>query len=172
MFIRKATEEDAIKIAKVYVDSWRTTYQGIVSHSYLKRLSYEASEKTWLQGIQAHGIFIAENDVGDVVGFALGGRERTGKYETYDGELYAIYLLEEAQGKGIGRKLLYAVALDLKEKGFNSMLIWALAKNSACAFYEKMGGKRIDVAEIEIDDEQLEEIAFGWEQFPLKENES
>lgn len=30
MFIRKAELADAVGIAKVYVDGWRTTYKGIV----------------------------------------------------------------------------------------------------------------------------------------------
>lgn len=168
MLIRKATEKDAAGIAKVHVDSWRTTYKGIVPDSFLNRLSYEEREKIWLKGIHTNGVYVAENERGEVVGFATGGKERTGKYQAYDGELYAIYLLETAQGKGLGRKLFEAIVMDLQEKKFHSMLIWALVENPACHFYEKMGGKRVDTAEIEIDGKQLKEIAFGWER--LTEN--
>ncbi|WP_338030297.1 hypothetical protein [Fervidibacillus albus] len=41
MMIRKAVVEDAFGIAKVQVDSWHTTYKGIVSDDYLQQLSYE-----------------------------------------------------------------------------------------------------------------------------------
>lgn len=166
MMIRKAIEKDAVSIAKVHVDSWRTTYKGIVPKSFLNRLSYKEREERWLKGIQTNGVYIAENEQGEVVGFATGGKERTGKYKAYEGELYAIYLLEIAQGQGIGRNLFEAIVKDLREKKFDSMLIWALADNPACHFYEKLGGKEIDTAEIEIDGERLKEIAFGWEKLP------
>ena len=78
---------------------------------------------------------------GRVIGFSTGGKERTGKYEMYTGELYAIYLLEEYQGKGMGRLLVQSVVDDLKEKEFNSMLIWALEENPACRFYEAIRWK-------------------------------
>lgn len=163
MLIRLAELEDAFGIAKVHVDSWRTTYKGIVSDSYLDSLSYEEREQNWKRGIEHNHIYIAEDRNRQIVGFATGGKERTGKYEQYVGELYAIYLLEEAQGKGIGRKLLKAVVDDLKEMKLNSMLIWALEENPACRFYERLGGNRIDTSEIEIDSQKLSEFAFGWD---------
>lgn len=48
MLIRKAQTEDALAIAKVHVDSWRTSYPGIVSNEYLASQSYEAREKIWV----------------------------------------------------------------------------------------------------------------------------
>ena len=47
-----------------------------------------------------------------MVGFADGGPERGGN-QTYRGGLYAIYLLEEYQRKGIGHRLVSAVAQRL-----------------------------------------------------------
>lgn len=41
MQFRQATSQDAKRIAKVHVDSWRTTYQGIIPDSYLDGLTYE-----------------------------------------------------------------------------------------------------------------------------------
>lgn len=163
MLIRKAQLEDAAGIAKVHVDSWRTTYKGIVPDSFLESLSYEKREQIWRSGIEANGVYIAEDESGRIVGFASGGAERTGKYEAYIGELYAIYLLEGQQGNGVGRKLVRSVVDDLKEKKLNSMLIWALEENPACRFYEKLGGKKVDTAEIEIDGKKLGEVAYGWD---------
>ena len=145
------------------MDSWRTTYKGIVPDTFLDSLSYESREQIWKRGIEENHIYIAEDENGQIVGFATGGKERTGKYEAYKGELYAIYLLEGQQGKGIGRKLFKSVVDDLKDKKLNSMLIWALEENPACRFYEALGGKKIDTAEIEIDGRKLGEIAYGWD---------
>ncbi|QUW24099.1 GNAT family N-acetyltransferase [Sporosarcina sp. Marseille-Q4063] len=163
MIIRKADIKDIPGIAKVHVDSWRTTYKGIVPDTFLNRLSYESREQIWKRGIEENHIYIAEDESGQIVGFATGGKERTGKYEKYKGELYAIYLLKGQQRKGLGQKLFNSVVYDLMDKKLNSMLIWALEENSACGFYEKLGGMKVDTAEIEIDGLKLGEIAFGWD---------
>jgi Acetyltransferase (GNAT) family. len=57
-------------------------------------------------------VYVAENKSGKIVGFAAGGRERMGKY-MYQGELFAIYILEEYQRQGIGRQLLGCVAAKI-----------------------------------------------------------
>ncbi|CAI9386598.1 N-acetyltransferase family protein [Niallia sp. Sow4_A1] len=162
MMIRKARSEDAKGIAKVHIDSWRTTYRGIVPDTYLKALIYEEKEEIWKRAILTGSVFVAENEEGQIVGFANGGKERSGQYSGYDGELYAIYLLEAYQGKGIGSSLAKKVFEYLKEKGFNSMIIFALAENPACKFYEAIGGKRIGTEEIEIGGEEFTEVVFGW----------
>ena len=163
MLIRKAEIGDVTGIAIVHVDSWRSTYKGIVPDQFLEGLSYETREQIWMAGIKENHVYIVEDENGKVVGFAAGGKERTGKYEAYVGELYAIYLLEEQQGKGLGRLLFQSVVDDLKEKKLNSMLIWALEENPACRFYEDLGGRKIDTTEIEIAGKKLSEVAYGWD---------
>ncbi len=98
MRIREAVLEDAEGIARVHVDSWRTTYKGIVSETVLQQLSYEQRAENWRRGIGKNALYVAEDESGRIVGFATGGKERTGNYDV-DGELYAIYLLNEVQGK-------------------------------------------------------------------------
>lgn len=162
MFIRKAGIEDVAAVAKVQVDSWRTTYKGIVPEDYLNSLSYGEREVIWQGAIQENNLYVAEDGLGQIIGFSIGGKERTGKYDAYTGELYAIYILEAYQGKGIGRLLVQSVVDDLQEKKLNSMLIWVLTENPACRFYEALGGKTIDTEEIEIGGKQLSETAYGW----------
>ena len=110
--IRAANRTDAGPVARVHVDSWRTTYEGIVPSEYLANLSYSDRESMWNEALTtdqlAAGIFVAETEGGDVVGFAGGGPEREGN-STYRGELYAVYLLQEHQNRGLGRHLVSAV---------------------------------------------------------------
>jgi hypothetical protein len=47
MIIREAHSTDAFAIAQVQVDSWRTTYAGIVPTDYLATLSYEQQGQFW-----------------------------------------------------------------------------------------------------------------------------
>lgn len=163
MKIRKATLADAKGIARVHVDSWIATYRNIVPDTYLDQLSYEAREQLWKENLKANNNFVAENDDGEIIGFADGGKERTGKYAALQGELYSIYILPEYQAKGIGRSLIKRVVEHLKENGQHSLLIWVLEDNPSRGFYEKMGGKEVDRKTLSISGKKLTEIAYGWE---------
>ncbi|MFJ8066936.1 GNAT family N-acetyltransferase [Psychrobacillus sp. NPDC096426] len=163
MNIRKATLLDARGIAQVHVDSWITTYRNIVPDEYLNQLTYDAREQLWKKNLGNDNAFVAENENGKIIGFADGGKERTGKYRNLDGELYSIYILSENQSQGIGRLLLKEVVNELKNKGMNSMLIWVLKDNRSYGFYEKMCGKVVDSKSIEIFGKRLIEVAYGWE---------
>lgn len=170
MKIRKAKLADAKGIAHVHVDSWLATYRNIIPDTYLNQLSYEAREQLWVENIKAENNFVAENDGGEIIGFADGGKERTGKYAKLKGELYSIYILPHHQGKGIGRSLMKRVVEHLEESGHNSMLVWVLEENPSRGFYEKMGGKKVDRKTLTISGKVLNEIAYGWEDIGLLKN--
>ena len=97
MILRAAHPTDAAAIAKVHINSWRTTYKGIVPDDFLATLSYEQRTPWWrnilLQPAPTSFVYVAEDPHGQVIGFASGGPERGGDPD-YAGELYAIYLLE------------------------------------------------------------------------------
>ncbi|GAB3806925.1 GNAT family N-acetyltransferase [Virgibacillus kimchii] len=163
MIIREANLEDAKGIAKVHVDSWQTTYENIVPSEYLAKLTYESREQLWLKNISDGGVYVAENNKGEIVGFSSGGKERSNKYENFDGELYAIYILKAYQGQGIGMELLKPIVEKIKAMGINSMLVLVLKDNPSRYFYEALGGKKIDTLEIEIVGKKLFECVYGWE---------
>jgi GNAT superfamily N-acetyltransferase len=156
---------DASAIARVQVDSWRTTYAGIVPADYLARLSYGQQGQLWghylctLSGAAA--MYVAEAATKEVVGFAHCGPERSGN-PLYTGELYAIYLLAAYQRQGLGHQLTTAVANGLLHHGLSSMLVWVLAANPSRAFYEALGGQHVAEQEITIGAARLTEVAYGW----------
>src|SRR5262245_2642033 len=127
MHIREARIEDAAAIAKVHVDAWRTTYPGIVPAEFLASLSYAEREGKWRDGLAApeYGEFthVAEIDNDQIVGFATGGPERSGKLD-YCGELHAIYLAAGSRREGIGRRLVHSVAERLLQLKYNSIMVW------------------------------------------------
>jgi len=51
-----------------------------------------------------------------------------------NGELYAIYILRECQGRGIGTRLFHALAEQLFQSGLSSMIVWVLGNNPTAAF--------------------------------------
>jgi len=163
MEIRKATLADARGIARVHVDSWQATYKGIVPDAYLNQLSYDARERLWQENLKADNNYVAENEDGEIIGFADGGKERTGKYAAFEGELYSIYILPQYQGQGIGGLLLGKVVDDIRVKGMNSILVWVLEDNQSRGFYEKLGGQEVDRKTITISGKELTEIAYVWQ---------
>lgn len=71
--------------------------------------------------------------------------------------------LQNAQGKGIGRQLTVAVARALMARNFTTMLVWVLAENPACKFYEALGGQAVTEKTETIDGKALREIGYGWQ---------
>jgi ribosomal protein S18 acetylase RimI-like enzyme len=163
--IREARIEDAAGIARVHVDSWRTTYAGIVPDAYLANLSYARRENLWhdiLSNTSGDGYrFVAVNDEGQIVGFVSGGPKRSGD-SMYQAELYSIYLLQAYQGQGIGRQLTRRLVERFLQAGITSMLLWVFAANPACRFYEALGGQRLRVEQADFDGVMVDEVAYGW----------
>jgi len=164
--IRPANAADAPAIARVNVDSWRSTYAGIVAEDFLATLSYERSTKKWANYLAdpetASNLYVAETDHDEIIGFVSAGPERDGDPD-YHGEVYAIYLLQEAQGQGTGRELIQTAMRGLRERGFTSMLLWVLKDNlPSRKFYEAVGGEYLREKPVEIGSQVLMEVAYGY----------
>lgn len=170
LLIREAAPGDAAAIARAHVDSWRTTYAGILPAAAIARMSYEGLERAWQKNLSGGGrrecVYLAENAVGEVVGFASGGPERGGD-PVYRGELYAVYLLRPFQRRGAGRALVRAVARRLFESGHASMIVWVLKDNPASGFYAALGGAVVAEKPVEIGAARLVETAYGWKDLRL-----
>ena len=166
IWIRPAEPRDAVGIAKVHVESWRSTYRGIVPDNVLENLSESRREKYWREDAipdTAQVIYIASRPGGEIVGFVSGGPERE-EVDGYDGELFAIYMNLKWSRHGIGTQLFRVYTRTMVQLGYRSILVWVLADNPmGRGFYEKMGGIRVAKKSIQIGGDDLEEIAYGWE---------
>ena len=162
MMIRRARASDAKDIAKVHVDSWLSTYRDIVPDDYLEGLKYEERERLWARNLQHSTAFVAENQFGEIVGFADVGKERSGDYLDIGGEVYSIYILEAYQGQGIGKLLMRAASNELLARNIQSMLVWVLKENQSSGFYENLGGTVIDEKYITIAGKEIPELAYKW----------
>jgi len=161
--VRPASPTDASAIARVHVASWRTTYKDLLPADLLANLSVEGRTRQWDQQIGDATTFVcvAEDDAGQVVGFASAGPEREPE-SGYDAELYAIYLLAEHQGSGAGRELARLVIDELRARGDASLRVWVLAGNPAEGFYQRLGGVKVEEKPIDIGGTEYIEIAYGW----------
>lgn len=134
--IRQGRIGDEAGIANVHVESWKSTYKGLVPDSFLDSLSAEKRKAVWKKQLESNSVFVAEEN-GQIVGFASYGKERTNKHSSYTGELYAMYLLSEHQRRGIGKALMHKIAQELVDQDIHTMLTWAFEENGACQFYEE-----------------------------------
>lgn len=163
--IREASVEDASGIAQVRVSSWQTTYHGIIPQDYLDSLSTEEYTHHWQGILAAEGrqgyTCVAESQSGEIIGFALGGVERT-QEPLFQGELYSLYLLERYQNRGIGKNMVYTIARYFLQQGINSMLAWVLAENPARSFYRALGGEQVYEKPVMISGKRFKQVAYGW----------
>ena len=140
-----------------------TTYKGIVPDKFLADISYEQREQSARQRLSNLNVYtyVAEDEQGRIVGFIAGGLNREAS-EEYISELYAVYLLKEAQRLSIGKKLTHVLVERLIQEHYYSMLVWVLADNPSRRFYEALGGQYISTKHIEIGGVMLDEVSYGW----------
>jgi GNAT superfamily N-acetyltransferase len=164
--LRTATLDDVAAIARVNVLSWRETYPGLLPRSYLRSLDVDQLTSRWRDLIRwqqpTQVTMVVEQD-GEVVGFANAGPARQ-RPPAHQGELYAIYLLARAQGRGWGRALVQAQAAHLLGHGMPRMQIWALRDNGpARRFYEHLGGTLLAERDLVMDGVRAKEVCYGWD---------
>ena len=98
-----------------------------------------ADERTWV--VIQHG---------QVVGFVGTGPSRDADASPETAEVYAVYLLQEAAGQGIGRALFGYAVDDLRQRGFRRATLWMLASNERTrAFYEAAGWTPDDASKVD-----------------------
>lgn len=146
MEIRQMMHSDDIySIAKIYVESWKFAYEGIIPQDYLDRLMPDI----WVENLkksERHSLIAIER--GRYIGVASYSKSRMKEFADW-GEIISIYLFPEYIGKGCGKKLLTAALTELKKLGYYHVFLWVLEDNvRARAFYENMGfaysGKFLD----------------------------
>jgi 3-deoxy-manno-octulosonate cytidylyltransferase (CMP-KDO synthetase) len=166
---RKANVEDALAVAKVHVESWHKSFAGIVPQEFLDNLTVEKREQAFRQrfGEANHKMFVAETAKDGIIGFADFGAARESNF-AFEAELYAIYLLREFQGKGIGENLFKLCQKEMSANGFNSMYLIALEVSPYKSFYEKMGGKIVGRGNHFLSLVEYKTVTYGWKN--LREN--
>jgi GNAT superfamily N-acetyltransferase len=163
--VRPAEPRDAPAVRDVHVQTWLSTYHGLIPEGYLEKLA--SSCPAWFQWSDrltspgSSHIFVGEETNDGVIGFCWSGPEAK-QSSTYTGEIYAMYVRADHQRKGVGRTLMAAAARSLEAEGHRNLLIWVVAENPYRAFYEKHGGRPVDRQRQELEGIPLDLIGYGW----------
>jgi ribosomal protein S18 acetylase RimI-like enzyme len=165
---RRATLEDAPSIAHVHCASWRSTYPGLIADHVIDAWTdIERRTDGWRRIIndRPETLWLATRD-GEVVAFADGGVAREPN-DGVAGQLFGIYLLADAQRRGIGRELVSHVFSDLRRCGFGSARVEVLKGNlPAIRFYEKLGARLVRETPFEMMGETMIELVYVWDELP------
>lgn len=138
--IKDGNEDHSSIISKIYADSWRVAYKGMVPAEYLKNLKddfWTDNFKKWIQDnvVKVKIIYLDDK----AVGAAAYGKSRDEKYLDY-AEIWSFYLLPEHFRKGLGTALMKSVIREVCEEGYDKCYLWVLDQNkNARTFYEKLG---------------------------------
>lgn len=163
--VRLARDSDVLPIAKVHITSWRETYLGILPKHMLTRLSIAGEAIRWQRMFDRPDaanqslVFVADQD-GAILGYGSCGEQRTELLHDrgFTAEVGELYVLGCAQHRGVGSKLMRAMAAALVGLGHAAMSLWVLEQNSpARDFYERIGGRLVAAKQGGVG-----EVAYGW----------
>ena len=165
MIVREARPEDVPSLARVHVETWEATYRGLLPDALINSFTVEKRIAQWTEWLGSaenpvHSFAAAEAD-GTIIGFASAGTARAGC--GFDGELFGLYVHPRAHRCGAGRALTSAAACYLAAAGCRSMVVWVLAGNPACGFYERLGGRLVAREQRDLYGFKVDEVAYAWD---------
>ncbi len=173
--IRRARPTDAVAIGAVHVAAWRSTYPGILPDAFLARLSVPRQAAHYDHAIRSGAPVYVATVTGQealtsaaprVVGFSTGGRARgigPGVERLAEGEIETLYVLDDFRDRGIGRRLMRAMAMQLAGVGCRTACVWVLKDNPSRWFYQRLGGRPVAEAMIRVGGEPVAQVAFVWD---------
>lgn len=136
--VRAAESGDVDALAHVHVKAWAETYHGQLPDTFFGDEALAHRRRMWNQALvetpdRAHTIVVAEQE--GLVGFAWAGPALPDDDGTpTERQLYAIYVLADHHGAGLGQSLLDAVIGD------EPASLWVARDNPrARRFYERNG---------------------------------
>ena len=166
MRIRVARIGDAAAIARVYVQTWRSAYAGLVPDNVLTGMSESRQRRVWKAQIASGDtVMVADHPAHGIVGFGSCGVCRDWRFAG-SGEIYTLYVDPDWQDQGHGRDLLTAMLRAMRSAGFDGAVLWVLAGNQSRFFYEAMGGRQVASRAEKLWGATLPEYAYEWRPLP------
>lgn len=146
--ILQATITDIPLIQEIAHKTWPNTYGSILSDEQLEyMLDLMYSDESLLQQLKTKPLFFLayENDI--CLGFISCENNYQNKKVT---RLHKIYILPEAQGKGVGNALIEKVVGLAKENQSETISLNVNKFNKAVSFYKKMGFEVVEEEDLDI----------------------
>lgn len=144
--VRLATYSDCHKLSLLKKEIWETTYRGIYPNEKIDNYDYSRNEEKFKKIIDNADIqlyVVTKND--EIIAYIDFGKPFR-PFADYTQEIGLFYIKKDYQRLGLGRKL-FNFAFDyIKNTGTDKFFISCHKYNTnAQKFYEKMGGKVVDI---------------------------
>jgi ribosomal protein S18 acetylase RimI-like enzyme len=140
--IRAALPGDAEAMARAFETTWDAAYRAILPASAFEELPHECSADYWRLAVDARepdqSFVVAVDEKDGTLGLASAGPERFGSSGW--AEIYSLYVMPGYQRLGLGRRLLCASFAAMRKRGYQSGIVWVLARHESRRFYERLGG--------------------------------
>ena len=134
--MRRARPGDAAAIAEVHARTWQAAYEHVFGRERLKARKPDVALWTRILANERVEVNVAEEE-GRILAFVSVGPSRD---DDAEGELYAIYALPEAWGRGAGDALMRAGLAAMRAAGYRDAVLYVLDDNPrARRFYERAG---------------------------------
>lgn len=150
--------DNRIAISKIYEESWKYAYNGIIPQDYLDSIP----KGQWVSNLDnpSRKTLICIDD-DRFIGTSSFDKSRFEKFSDW-GEIISIYLLPDYLGKGYGKILLQAAISELEKMEYKNIFLWVLRDNiRARCFYERFGFSRTDgYLDDNIGGKELQEIRY------------
>jgi ribosomal protein S18 acetylase RimI-like enzyme len=165
MTARPAQSSDAIAIAALHAESWRSTYRGILRDDFLDGPALEDRCRFWTTRL-AHPPetqFVRLIEEGDEVrAFACTLLDVDPEWGAL---LDNLHVSPSSKGCGLGRRLLADSAVwVLQHRPQSRLHLWVYEQNrAACGFYEQVGGE-VTTREVHQapDGSLVRAVCYGW----------
>jgi ribosomal protein S18 acetylase RimI-like enzyme len=165
MVFRNGTLNDVERIANLHAVSWQQNYRESFSADFLDKKAHADRLHIWqgrFANFSKNQYLLLSEEEGKLLGFICAFFNQDKMFGTY---LDNLHVASNAQGKGVGTKLMVALAKEIQRRN-NEMgfYLWVLKTNkSAISFYERLGGSAIETIEADdIGDTTFFKIRYVW----------
>ena len=141
---------------------------GIVPPEILAKIDMTYRIARWRGYLASRGdlTLLAEAE-GEPAGFIRAGRVSEPLAEGADGHIFALYILERHQRRGIGRNLMGLAAAAWHKQGGKALSVGVLSANQrARAFYEALGARFVRPDVYTWDGHALDECIYLFDNLP------
>ncbi len=157
MTLRPATERDRAAIAALQAASWQDSYRAMLSAAYLENQVLADLQRHWQAvTLGREDVVLIAEEAGEAVGFIAVWCDPAPYIDN-------LHVLPSQRSKGTGRKLMQAAARQLQSLGHSSAYLWVLEGNQgALRFYEGLGGRQSERADLDVFGRTLPSIKVAW----------
>jgi GNAT superfamily N-acetyltransferase len=161
--VRAARPSDAAAIARVHVAAWQAAFRGLLSDSIIDARTVDVRIEQWTARLreEARIASVACDSAGAIRGFATAVRLE-GSDGGFEGYLQTLYVSPDAWHRGIGARLLRAIAARLRSSGARNMALRTLRNGAARGFYERFGARLVPDG-LRYDPDQFDSVVYAFD---------